>query len=188
MKKCYLHQKIVFPTELIQEAISEWKNKHLDEYYDISTYRENLSLALSKTRAYNLRVPNIDWSNKEVTLEATRDCMDFIDRELFTNFPAIRRLIHHVGEQEFVGWNTLGRVFISRLDPNSSIGRHIDQGTYFDSLHRFHVPLETKGSMFCWDTDSVQLEAGYLYRLNNSVPHWVQNSSTFRTHLIFDGV
>lgn len=170
-----------------QALIEEWKRVHNDSFYDISTSREKMSPALGKTRTYHLRSPVIDPS-KIVRTESTQNIIECQNTKLFTIFPVLQEFIDQVGQEMFGGWTTLGRVFITRLDANEKIGRHIDEGRYFNTLHRFHVPLESDGALFRWDDDQAVFEQGKLYMFNNSIPHWVENTGgRDRTHLIFDG-
>jgi hypothetical protein len=185
--KNYKHiQHVINPPELIQGLIQEWRTVHQDAFYDISTLREKMSPALSKTRAYHLRVPVIA-REKIVRTESTQNVIECADTNLLKTFPVMSSFIEEVGKQLFGGWTTLGRIFVTRLDASEKIGRHIDEGHYFNTLHRFHIPLESNGASFCWDDDSIGLKVGELWRLNNSIPHWVENGSGMRTHLIFDG-
>ena len=170
----------------LADMLIEWDRKHVDEFYDIDTTRERMSPALSKTRSYFLRIPNIDLT-KIVRTESAQHVLQCVDTKLFLKFPVIHEFIERVGQRLFGGWAMLGRVFITRLGPAEKISRHIDEGFYFEKLHRFHVPLKSSGARFMWDDDSVLLERGFLYRVNNSIPHWVENGVEYRTHLIFDG-
>lgn len=182
--KDYTHKKLdVVSTEGL---LAEWNEVHNDKYYDIDTSRERMSKALSKTRTYHLRVPIIDRA-AIVRTESTQNIINCKDSGLYPLFPVMKSVIEEIGQKLFGGWTIMGRVFVTRLDPSESIGRHIDEGHYFETLHRFHIPLQTEGSLFLWDDDSVQLKQGDLWMLNNSVPHWVENTSgKWRTHLIFD--
>lgn len=168
-----------------EEVLEEWRKVHKDSFYDINTARERMSPALSKTRSYYLRVPSISPS-QIVRTESTQHIIECNDVKLFALFPKMHGFINRVGKELFGGWTILGRVFVTRLDPSESIGRHIDEGNYFERLHRFHLPLSSNGARFMWDDDSIWLREGELWRVNNSVPHWVENGDSFRTHLIFD--
>lgn len=181
--KDYKHIQLDFPT---QRLLAEWKRVHSDRFYTIDISREQLSKALSKTRTYHLRVPIID-NITIVKTESTQNLINCKDTGLYALFPVMKSVIDKIGQELFGGWKIMGRVFVTRLDPNESIGRHIDEGNYFETLHRFHIPLQTSGSLFKWDDSCVHLNEGQLWKLNNSIPHWVENTSKqWRTHLIFD--
>lgn len=182
--KDYTHKRLHLD-HLVRPLLDEWVVKHQDAFYDISTSREKMSPALSKTRTYHLRSP--DLSNVVVTrTESTQHIVRCLDNKLYEQFPVMKAMIDQIGVELFGGWTTMGRVFVTRLDPHEKIGRHVDAGHYFDTLHRFHIPLATEGARFCWDAEQQTLLQGELWMLNNSIPHWVENDGRWRTHLIFD--
>lgn len=184
--KNYRCMAIPVEPALLRSALEEWSSVHYDALYDISTSRERMSPALSRTRSYYLRVPNVPVAFIKTTT-STQDVLDCKDTELFDLFPTMRKLIENVGYILQSGWRRpLGRAFVTRLEADANIGRHIDEGEYFQSLHRVHLVLKSSGSTFCWDDSRAVLEEGRVYVVNNSIPHWVENSGTDRTHLIFD--
>lgn len=83
---------------------------------------------------------------------------------------------------------TLASAMLARLDPGQSIKRHLDAAPFFAHCHRMHVPLMTHpGVRFVVDGQSVPLEVGRLYELNNRRLHEVSNvGPSPRIHLIFD--
>lgn len=187
IEKNYIHTNIPADQELVRSAMSQWRLRHNVAYYDISTSRERMSPALSKTRTYHLRSPQIA-DDKIVATASTKDILEFYDTRLFAKFPEIRTLIDHVGKILYGEWATLGRVFVTKLEGNANIGRHVDEGRYFESLHRHHLVLDSQGSIFKWDVCERLLKEGDLVVVNNSIPHWVVNDGpNDRTHLIFDG-
>lgn len=170
---------------LLKEALEEWHTVHDYKMYDISTARERMSPALSRTRSYYLRSPNVPREAIKTT-SSTQNVLDCTDTALYERFPLMKEYINHVGLKLYGGWTHMGRVFVTKLESNAKIGRHIDEGDYFRSLHRFHIVLKSTGSRFCWDGKQEELKEGRLYMVNNSIPHWVENTGTDRTHLIFD--
>lgn len=187
MKDYVSTQLYLGPIERVA-AVREWQQNHDDAFYDINTNRESLSKALSRTRAYHLRRPNVE-GVKITRTESTQNIMDMVDTALVDTFPQMMHLVQYVGQimNGDKGWKTLGRVFVSKLDGQAHIGRHIDEGYYFEKLHRHHLVLDSEGTFFCWDKEKCELSQGELWRVNNSIPHWVENDTGYdRVHLIFD--
>lgn len=183
--KNYIHKKLDVPVEKSEAVLSEWYKVHTNMFYEIDTSRERMSQALSKTRTYHLRRPSVP-SGFITKTESAQNVLNCENTKLFDSFPVMKSFIDWVGEEFYGGWTTLGRVFVTRLDPVANIGRHIDEGLYFETLHRHHFVLASQDSLFCWDDDVVKLSTGELWVVNNSIPHWVTNSGNFRTHIIFD--
>lgn len=183
--KDYVHRQIEVDQQRVDAVLAEWKAQHSDEFYDISRSRETRSVALKRTRAYHLRHPDLTGA-KVTGGDVTRNVLLMKDTPLYEKFPVMREFITYVGDLLQDGWSHVGRVFVSRLDAGASILRHVDEGAYFDELHRFHLVLQSSGSIFQWDNDSVQVNPGELWLMNNSIPHWIENTEQDRTHLIFD--
>lgn len=189
MVKDYTHRQLMHDSSLIAEVLTEWNRVHKDEFYDINTSRERVSLALNRTRSYHLRETDVP-ATDTVDTALAKDILEVKNTTLFEKFPTMQEFIRTVGHVIYgdSGWTHLGRIFVSRLSAHSNISRHTDQGHYFDMLHRFHLVLSSEGSVFCWDAQRVELNQGELWNLNNSVPHWVENTGYDRTHLIWDGI
>lgn len=169
---------------LLRELIEEWNSNHRDAFYTISTDRETYTPVLEKTNTYHLRSPFYNIRFGESTLNQIYNA----DEDTYKFFPTIKRFIKHVGDKLYSGWKYQGRVMITRLENHSEIPRHIDRGLYYNHMNRFHLPLKTGGSIFCWDEHSQPLLENNLYLVNNSIPHWVENpNNSQRTHLLFDG-
>lgn len=185
--KNYIHETLNIDPILLDLVILEWKTMHRDEFYSIDRSREIMSPALSKTRTYHLRAPTIDTS-KILRTESTQHILEFHNTRLIDSFPGLQSFIQTLGILHTGSlWKILGRIFVTRLDPSENISRHIDEGRYFDQLHRFHIPLQTNGSFFCWDNlPPLPIETGKVYIVNNSIPHWIENGPGYRTHIIFD--
>lgn len=190
--KDYIHDRMDIPAERSAALLAAWTAAHREQFYAIDTSRERMSPALSKTQTYHLRRPAVPRGFIQQTTSA-QHVIECVDTPLYgARFEFIREFINWVGQQFYKrpdgtpGWNTIGRVFVTRLAANGDIGRHIDEGLYFETLHRHHFVFIEQDAHFCWDNEKVQLRTGELWRVNNSIPHWVTNSGGPRTHLIFD--
>jgi Aspartyl/Asparaginyl beta-hydroxylase len=184
--KNYIHRKLDISAERSQAVLTEWANVHKEAFYNIDTSRERMSPALSKTRAYHLRRPAVATGFIQKTTSA-QNVLECADTALYATFPVMREFVNWVGQEFYGGWTKLGRIFVTRLGQDSNIGKHIDEGAYFESLHRHHFVLISQSAHFCWENDvQMQLQRGELWVVNNSIPHWVTNSGAPRTHIIFD--
>jgi aspartyl/asparaginyl beta-hydroxylase (cupin superfamily) len=81
----------------------------------------------------------------------------------------------------------MGWIGIVRLEPRSSVGLHFDQGYYYLIRDRYHLVLQSKGSiMHCEDKTSIW-HAGEHWWFNNKKVHSATNDSDdWRIHVIFD--
>ncbi len=92
-------------------------------------------------------------------------------------------------EKEF-GSGEFYRVLITRLNPLSSIPPHCDGGASLMKARRTHIPLITSKNVefrVGENLNSIHLEVGKVYELNNARKHSVFNpTKEFRIHLIID--
>jgi hypothetical protein len=157
--------------------------------YDIFTQREKMEPKLRHTRSIYLTTPTMQPNTVITRTTDTANILECGPTKLYARFaPAIDQLLQIVRSQ--LGVTRIGRIFITKLLPNSSIDPHIDQGEYFKFYHRIHVPLQTQpGCLFTVDDHTEELTEGDLYVLNNCLVHSVSNSSNLdRVHLIIDAV
>ena len=88
---------------------------------------------------------------------------------------------------EFKSYSVARGEFATLL-PNNKLGWHIDPRMFHTMSHRLHVPLIT--NPLCnqlWTDETMHMEVGYLYELNNGVLHSAENFGTEpRCHLILD--
>lgn len=105
------------------------------------------------------------------------------DRPILASLPYVRWLIYEL-------FNAAPqRCLFAKLRANSEIRPHIDQGAYFESTIRIHLPIITNPEVvMIADGLSFQMRAGEAWALNNNAVHGVFNRhpSEARTHLICD--
>ena len=80
------------------------------------------------------------------------------------------------------------RCEIIKMHANSHIPDHIDSGEFLYLGRRIHIPLITnKDVIFTIFGNSINMEVGKWYDINNSLPHSVDNNSIYdRIHIIID--
>lgn len=102
-------------------------------------------------------------------------------------FPAIYRLLEWA--RETVSGIDTGNVYLNCMSPGGEIHLHCDNGIYFKTYARYHIPLITNDKVSFSGANNYHeyMSAGYMYRLNNLIPHQVQNhGSSDRIHIIID--
>lgn len=78
-------------------------------------------------------------------------------------------------------------LLLTKLTPKENILSHIDM-KYLKYIHRFHLPIITnKNVIFILKKESFNLKEGFLYEINNTIEHGVENNSLKdRIHLMID--
>lgn len=159
------------------------------QLYDIFTMREKMEPKLRHTRSIYLTTPKLP-PNKVVSKTIdTANLLECVPTRVYARFaPAIDHLLDVVRAE--LGVQQIGRIFITKLLPQSAIDPHVDYGAYFKHYHRIHLPLQTQpGCAFTVDDYTEELVVGDLYVLNNCLTHSVANPSDLdRVHLIIDAV
>lgn len=89
------------------------------------------------------------------------------------------------------GWTRLGIALVSELQPGGEIQPHSDEGEYFDTFHRVHVPLVgDDSSLFTIGDQTRILKVGEAWVIDNKRTHSVRNAgqpgATNRVNLYFD--
>ena len=188
------------------EALKDYKLKHLSnprlaalaarirdiaaanpQLYDLYTQREKMEPKLRHTRSMYLASPRLEPHKVISRTSDTANILDCAPTRVYGRFaPCIDEVVEIVRSE--LGVTRIGRIFITKLLPRSTIEPHIDQGDYFKHYHRVHLPLQTQpGCAFTVDGHSEELVEGDLYVLNNCLTHSVANpSDQDRVHLIID--
>lgn len=83
------------------------------------------------------------------------------------------------------------RAAFFKLNPNDSVGRHIDDGKYYLTRDRYHLALRGTYLYSVGDTEddveSFQIEPGTFFWFANKKYHWSWNNGTEdRLTLVFD--
>ena len=124
------------------------------------------------------------WLRFNEKSEKVIDDCEAIDYPAYAAMPAFRKTVMAVFA--YVGGERLGRVMITRLPPGGRITPHADQGAPAIYYQRFHLALQGAGTFRCLD-ETVRMESGELWWVDNSVEHEVINDSEVdRLHLIID--
>lgn len=66
---------------------------------------------------------------------------------------------------------------ITRLKPNGIIKRHIDRGSFLETIHRLHIPIQTNPKcVYHVDSLDINMKVGSLYEIDNQRQHGVTNN------------
>lgn len=72
----------------------------------------------------------------------------------------------------------LGRVIVSRLRPGGRIAPHVDEGTPATFYRRYQIALQSlPGCLFRCGDETVNMQSGEVWWINNRVEHEVINNS-----------
>lgn len=72
----------------------------------------------------------------------------------------------------------LGRVIVSRLRPGGRIAPHVDEGTPATFYRRYQIALQSlPGCVFHCGDETVNMQSGEVWWINNRVEHEVINNS-----------
>ena len=171
--------------EKLREFFKDTNNDYL---WKLSTHRQTITHALRHTESIPLRYLK-DLPKGVSTLEANQH-MNVTDSQLM-EIPLFKDTVEWIkeallttGSQEI----QFGRIFASKLEKNSVIDLHTDEGIYFSYYDRFHFTLTAADeNFFIIQNESCVLEENSLYWVNNHVPHWLENkSNTDRINFIID--
>lgn len=85
-------------------------------------------------------------------------------------------------------FSPVGQTKVMRLKAGTSLPEHTDIHPYWDKRIRIHIPIITNtGVLFHCDGETVQMEAGSCFVLDNARPHSVENNGDEdRYHLVID--
>jgi hypothetical protein len=165
-----------------------FKDTSNDYLWKISTHRQTITHALRYTESIPLRYLK-DLPKGVNTLEANQH-MTVTDSQLM-DIPLFKDTVKWIEEALLsTGAREIqfGRIFPSKLEKNSVIDLHTDEGAYFSYYDRFHFTLTAADENFFVIRDEpCVLEEDSLYWVNNHVPHWLENKSSIdRINFIID--
>lgn len=180
--------KLGFESSLGQELRDFLKSSETDELWKLNTHRQTITYALRNTESINIR--QLIGIPKKVTTAESSKYME-IDWTSTANIPIINKsMMWFTSMLEKSGASSIefGRVFLSKLSPNSIIDLHTDEGDYFRYFDRFHYTITASSdNKFVIRDKEYILEQDSFYWVNNHVPHWLSNNSNeSRINIIID--
>lgn len=72
----------------------------------------------------------------------------------------------------------LGGIIITKIPPGGKIDPHVDFGWHTEFYDKFYIAIKNEnGSRLCFESGCIEPEAGDIYWFDNTVKHWVENTS-----------
>lgn len=167
--------------------------------FDLGQMRNEV-LDVQRNYKYNFKSPG--WSsiplrslNGEIKFGISDACGEHLSNNynMFQNTSASSLTPYLMKTMEKIAGNgKLLKARLLKLNAQSKIGQHQDIfiGDGTKKVIRYHIPIFTNPEVvFTVGGRFYKLEAGYLYSVDTSLPHSVENlGSTDRVHLVFDVV
>ena len=171
------------PTDIFTRCKDEIKNINWDSVQDL----RKTNSVFSTSTAIHLRVHDAPDGTPHTVKDMSQyvECRDTAFRKEFPNTNTLIECVYNM-----VTGCKLGRIMIVKLLPGGEITEHIDPGKYFQSYHRFHVPIITNSDVKFFGpngTNATHMPIGFLSQLNNRQLHSASNKGTdYRVHIIVD--
>jgi hypothetical protein len=165
--------------ELGNELRLFFNDRNNDYLWKLSTHRQTITYALRNTEYINLRY--LEGPTATTTMESNQN-MD-VGWAKTINIPIFKKSVEWFASTLTQTGATIefGRIFVSKLAPNSKIDLHVDQGKYFSYYDRFHFTVTAAlDNLFVIEDKECILEQDSLYWVDNHVPHWLENKSNER--------
>jgi len=153
----------------------------------ITSFQEEWEINKSRQERYQLF--HGDSKNIFITdIEATWDGIGYplthhhIDDQLvILTKPIVTHLENKLGGK-------VGKCLYINLPAGKKVKPHVDMGYYLNSIHRLHIPIKThKEIYFSVGNETINMEEGVCYEINNTRQHSVDNNSSVdRIHLLLD--
>ena len=172
------HKRVTtVPEELIMALESSFK----EEDWLVSDYRRVVD-NMSKTNT----IPILHTPLCAKGIVSYQAINDIREEKLYNKYfplvePIINLLKNHYTFNKYA-------CFLTRLEPNSEIGMHVDKGLFLELCNRVHVPIVTNSKVrYLIDSQSYYWERGGVYEFDNTRMHGVQNKSNeYRIHFIIN--
>jgi hypothetical protein len=153
---------------------------NFDEEWKLDTSRQDKLTTHKDTRMYQLRFISYLWQKGEGNNSININNMRSIEAQ------EIIEKIYLYLEEQYNG--KVVRCEIIDMNGQGFIATHVDSGEFLSLGRRIHIPLITnKDVLFTVFNNTINMEVGNWYEINNSLPHSVKNNSnTRRIHIILD--
>ena len=162
--------------------VSEIK-KEVESYNDewaLDVSRQAIGTTHMHTQMYRLCATDYEWiPGTELITEHVND---------LKNKTAKNELIDIYNKLEYYYSGKVIRCEFIKLKSNSEVYKHTDGGPLLHYSRRVHIPLITNSlSTFTVMNNTIHMEEGNWYEINNQLPHAVKNGGdSDRVHIIID--
>jgi len=159
------------------DEIKEYIDGFSDEWF-INTSRQDNYYVHKDTTSYFVYTADLQW--KEGT--------SFVVNKTSNNAGLLKLLEPIILDLEKLHNGTRGMVLLIKLKAGHNIAAHHDSGDYLMISRRHHIPIVTTENVFFGvGSDTVSMQTGECWEINNSRTHFVNNTSKIdRVHLLID--
>lgn len=166
-------KKVVEYRDFLEEVLAYEKNQSWSTIRS-SLYEQQHTVHIDLRRAHR----------RLSTQQAREANVDYLDPIAYRFFPKLYAYLEQFAKSEH---STLSRAMIVSLDPHSVVYPHIDVGGYYQKRNRYHLVLQSKGSILTCGNETQIFTDGDLFWFNNKKKHSSKNESDDRRiHVIFD--
>jgi hypothetical protein len=161
----------------IKDAVYKFDKEWLLDISRQQTYKTH-----QDTQMFQLRYMDYEWNSlsgiKPVYYDVNKMPNDIAQLALLEIFNDL--------EKEYEA--KVVRAEIVKMFAQTSVKPHVDGGDMLNVSRRCHIPIITnKNVFFTVMSNTVNMEEGVCYEINNGMPHSVKNDSPYdRVHLIID--
>lgn len=159
------------------EGIKKYIDNFSDEWF-INTSRQDNHYVHKDTNSYFVYTANLQW----------KEGQDFVTETTSKDAALLELLEPIISDLEKLHDGVRGMVLLIKLKAGQDIAPHHDSGDYLMISRRHHIPIVTADNVFFGvDSESVNMEVGECWEINNSRTHSVKNGSKIdRVHLLID--
>lgn len=150
-------------------------------------YRAKTIKVLKNTECISLRdgIVNNIFEKQKTSFEELIDSED--DEINIYNYVYFKNTYKYLEEFADSLGGQLSLAMIVNLPPREKVFPHFDEGEYYKTRDRYHLPIKTKGSINICNGETQEYKTGELWWFNNKKMHEAYNNSDEdRIRIIFD--
>lgn len=186
-EQIYKNFKLILSNQSMPLA-TQWlllESEDVKEVWLLNQSRQRKSTVLRHTENIHLRCITTGYDTRKAN-----DILEmFDDKHLLGKYKALNAIYNTIqGISTYLGCTDVGRIFISKLLAGCEVGRHTDEGNYFNKYKRYHLVLYTNPDAACEaDKEECFMPEGTVWFIRNGFPHSFWNKGkTDRIHVIWD--
>lgn len=159
--------------------IVEYVESFKDEWF-FDTSRQETYKTHKDTQMFPIRFMDYNWNPGDV--------IEIIDKNNITNLEAKSQIDNIITDLELEYGAKAVRIEFVKMPAQTSVRPHVDGGDMLYLIRRCHIPIVThEDVLFTVLDNTVNMQVGKSYEINNGMPHSVVNKSNIdRVHLIID--
>lgn len=169
------HIKIL-RTDVDVSAIRNLINKNPDDWYHNAHLKD-----ASHNRPQDIGVIQLKMGTVKSASEFVGNSETTVTTDLFKKYKIVDHML-----RKTLKFQKYDRCAFLGLEVGKYVGLHIDEGSYYQTRHRFHLCIQGKYEYVC-DDEEATIYPGTLFWFNNKKEHGALNTGTEkRITLVFD--